>query len=60
MLPREGQVKGVHHHEALIIRNAKGTYLRKRRSKLGAVKLQQTQNYQQMNLKEKKNNENEN
>ena len=31
----------------------KGTYLRKRRSKLWTVKWQQTQNYQQLNLKQK-------
>ena len=53
MLPRPGKVKGVHHHQAIITLNVKGTYLRKRRSKLWTVKWQQTHNYQQMNLKEK-------
>ena len=33
------QVKGVHHHQALIIWNVKGTYLRKRISKIGTVKM---------------------
>ena len=33
MIHTEDQVKGVHHHKALIIQNVKVTYLRKRRSK---------------------------
>ena len=44
-------MKGVHHHQALFIWNVKGTYLRKRRSKLLTVKWQQTHYYQQLNLK---------
>ena len=31
MPPRQGQVKGVHHQQALIILNVKGTYLRNRK-----------------------------
>ena len=31
MLPRQCQVKGVHHHQALTIWNVKGTYLRKKK-----------------------------
>ena len=34
--------------------NVKGTYLRKRRSKIGTVKWQQTHNYQWLNLKKQK------
>ena len=52
--PIPGQVKGVHHHQPLIIWNVKGTYLRKRRSKLWTVKWQQTHNSQQLNLKKQK------
>ena len=49
------KVKGVHHHQTLIIWNVKGTYLRKRRrSKIWTVKWQQTHNYQQPILKKKK------
>ena len=36
----------------------KGTYLRKRRSKLWTIKWQQTHNYQQLNLKNKNENKN--
>ena len=44
MLSRQHKAKGVHHHQALIMWNVKGTYLRKRRrSKLWTVKWQQTQ-----------------
>ena len=53
MLPRQGKAKGVHHHQAVIIQNIKGTYLRKGRSKLWTVKWQQTHNYKQLNLKNK-------
>ena len=52
MLPRQGQVKGVHHHQAIIIWNVKGTYLRKtRRSKVWIIKWQKIHIYQQFNLK---------
>ena len=54
MLPRQGKVKGIHHHEALMIWNVSGTYPRKRRSKLWTVKWQQTHNSQQPNLKTQK------
>ena len=38
LLPKQDQIKGVHHHQALIIWNVKGTYLRnKRRSSLWTV-----------------------
>ena len=48
------QVKGVHHHQALIIWDVKGTYLRKRRrSKIRTIKWQQTHNYQQILKKTK-------
>ena len=40
MLPGQGQVKGVHHHLAIIIWNVKGNYLRKRRSKIWTLKWQ--------------------
>ena len=53
MLPRQGKAKQVHHHQAIIISNVKGTYLRKIRSKIWTVKWQQTHNYQQLNLKQK-------
>ena len=43
MLPREDQVKGIHHHQALVVWNVKGAYLRKRISQLWTVKWQQTQ-----------------
>ena len=53
MLPRPGKAEGVHHHQAIITWNVKGTYLRKRRiSKLWTLKRQQIHNYQQLNLKE--------
>ena len=32
--PDKKKTKGVHHHQTIIILNVKGTYLRKRRSKL--------------------------
>ena len=32
--PDKKKLKGVHHHQNIIIGNVKGTYLRKRRSKL--------------------------
>ena len=55
MLSRQGQVKGVHHHQAIITWNVKGTYLRKRRrSKLWTVRWQQMHSYQQLNLKKQK------
>ena len=31
MLPRQGQVKGVHHYQAIIMCNVKGTYLFKKK-----------------------------
>ena len=31
VLPRQGKAKGAHHHQAIIIKNAKGTYFRGRR-----------------------------
>ena len=46
-------MKGVHHHQALIMGNVAGTYLRKRRSKMWTVKWQQPYNYQEPNLKQK-------
>ena len=55
MLPRQGKAKGVHHHQALILWNVIGTYLRTRKiSKMPTVKWQQTHNYQQPNLKKQK------
>ena len=56
MLSRQGKAKEVHYHQALIIWNVKGTYLRKRRSKLSIVKWQQTHNDQQLNLKKQNKN----
>ena len=54
MLPKQGKAKGVDHHQAPIIWNVKGTYLRKRRtSKLWTIKWQKIQIYQQLNLKNK-------
>ena len=53
MLPRQGRTKGVHHHQALIIWNVKGAYLRTRRSKLSTIKWQKIHLYQQLNLKNK-------
>ena len=54
LLPNQGKIKGVHHYQALIIWNVKGTYLRRRRkSKLWTVKWQQTHNCQPLNLKNK-------
>ena len=53
--PRQVIAKGVHHHQAIITWNVKGTYLRKRRSKLWIIKWQQIHNYQQLNLKTKTN-----
>ena len=34
VLPRQNKAKRLHHHQAIITWNVKGTYLRKRRSKL--------------------------
>ena len=57
MLLRWGKVKGVHHCQALIIWNVKGTYFFKKRkkSRLWTVKWQQTHNCQELNLKQKQN-----
>ena len=46
-----GNMKGIHHHQAIITWNVKGTYLRKRRWKLWTLKKQQIHNYQKVNLK---------
>ena len=55
VFPRQGKVKGIHHHQALIIWNVKGIYLRKRRrSKIQTIKWQKTHNCQQPNLKKQK------
>ena len=35
-------MKGIHHHQAIITWNVKGTYLRKRRSKLWTLEWQET------------------
>ena len=54
MLPRQGEAKGVYHHQAIITWKVKGAYLRKRRSKLWTLKWQQSHNYQSLNVKNKK------
>ena len=53
---RQGKAKGVHHHQAIITGNVKGTYIRKRRrSKQWTLKWQQIHNCQQLSLKNKLN-----
>ena len=32
-LPRQEKSKGVHHHQTIIIRNVKGTYLRRKKER---------------------------
>ena len=54
MLPRQGQAKGVHHHQAITTWNVKGIYLRKRRSKLWTLKWQQIHNLLTTECKKKK------
>ena len=56
VFPRQGKVKGVHHHQAIIIGNVKGNHIRKR-SKLRTLKRQQIHKYQKLNLKNKLNKE---
>ena len=54
VLPRQSEATGVHHHQATITLNIKGTYLRKRRSKLWTLKWQKTHNHRVLNLKKNK------
>ena len=54
MLPRQDKTKGVHHHQAIITWKFKGIYLRKRRIKLWILKWQQAHNYKKLNLKQRK------
>ena len=52
MLPRWGQVKGVHHHQALLYEMLKGL-IQEKDQNLWTVKWQQTHNYEQLNQKAK-------